>query len=251
MTLDEVRTRRNELVAAYQTHADKQLYPSQIGQQFYCEHTLTLREEYGDVETAEKTKGTEIHEKAAEDAVEVSDDELWEGLKSGVLQIIVESGFVGDPAEFYLGGKPDAIVFEHQKPQVVFDRKTVSRPDRVYENQRIQVWLYGFILDRLGFDTDSLQIGILSHTRDVDIERAKRLQQDVLTDYRSFGVGDHDLGEGVVYHVFEYSPIDYLNELDWALGYWRNARPSEPTTNPAKCRSCEYRDVCSVSPLYE
>ncbi|RDZ65348.1 hypothetical protein C5B90_02995 [Haloferax sp. Atlit-12N] len=251
MTLNEIRARRDQLATEYVEHKNKQLYPSQIGQQFYCEQTLDLREKHGDVETEEKTKGTEVHKKAAEDAVEVSDDELWEGIESGDLQIIVESGFVGDAAEFYLGGKPDAIVFENQKPQVVFDRKTSSRPSQVYDNQRIQVWLYGFILDRLGFDTEDLRIGILSHSRDLGLERAKVLQQELLSDYPSFGVGDHKLDDNVFYHVFDYSRIEYLNELNWALGYWRDERPTEPTTNPAKCHRCEYLDVCSATPLHE
>ena len=53
----------------------------------------------------------------------------------------------------------------------------------------------------------------------------------MLGDYGSLDVGDH--------------------ELDWVLDYWRDERPAEPTTNPAKCHSCEYVDVCSATPLHE
>ncbi|RDZ51025.1 hypothetical protein C5B91_21230, partial [Haloferax sp. Atlit-10N] len=213
MALEEVRAKHDEYRRKCREEEEKRLNPSRIGTQFYCEQKVALTEEHGDVETEEKIEGTEQHEKAAEDAVEVSDDELWESLESGARQVVIETRFVSDAAEFYLGGIPDAVVFEDRKPQLIFDRKTTAHPDRLYDNQRIQVWLYGFMLDRLGFDTGELKIAILSHTRDVDLESGKFLQQKVLSDYPEWGVGDHELSEGIVAHIFEYSPIDHLEDL--------------------------------------
>ena len=247
MNIEEVRARHESLQEEYRENEEMRLHPSRIGSQFYCEKKVALTEEHGDIETEEKSRGTETHEKAAEDAVEISDDELWEGIESGDQQIIIETGFIADAAEFYLGGIPDAIVFEDRKPHLVFDRKTTARPERLYDNQRIQIWLYGFILDQVGFDTDELKMAILSHTREIDLEVGKELQQRILADYSGWDIGDHRIDEDVVVHVFNFSKIEYLNELNRALEYWRDERDPEPTTNEAKCRSCEYRDVCSAS----
>jgi len=50
--------------------------PSKVGGQFYCEKKVDLEREHGEVETPEKQRGSETHEKAAEDAVEVEMDEV-------------------------------------------------------------------------------------------------------------------------------------------------------------------------------
>lgn len=71
--------------------------PSRIGQQFYCEKKVELERELGEVETPEKQRGSETHEKAAEDAVEVELDEVWNAIERGERQILLESPLWGRP----------------------------------------------------------------------------------------------------------------------------------------------------------
>lgn len=223
--------------------------PSKVGGQFYCEKKIDLEREHGEVETPEKTRGSETHEKAAEDAVEVELDEIWDAIERGDRQTILETPFAGEAADFVVVGIPDAVVFDEGQPQLIFDRKTTSIPGRVFRNQRIQVWLYGYMLDSLGFDTENLQLAILTHEQVLDERAGKRLQEMVLGEYGDLDAGQTQLSEdpdGFVY-LFDYDPVDHLEDLRWALEYWRDDREPEPTENPAKCRSCPFHDVCADS----
>lgn len=221
--------------------------PSKIGSQFYCEKKVDLEQELGDVETPEKQRGTETHEKAAEDAVEIEFDEMWDSIERGEGNVILETMFLGEAADFMVVGMPDAVVFEDVKPQMIFDRKTTSNPGYLFKNQRIQVWLYGFMFDSLDFSTDELQLCILSHEQTMEPTEAKALQR--LTLDGEWDEGTHELGSNpeAILHVHDYDPTTYIEDLDWALEYWRGERDPIPTTKPAKCRACVYNDVCADS----
>ncbi|MFC7250186.1 PD-(D/E)XK nuclease family protein [Halomicroarcula sp. GCM10025324] len=223
--------------------------PSSIGGQFYCEKKVDLEREHGEVETLEKQRGTETHEKAAEDAVEVEMDEVWDAIERGERQILLETMFVGEAADFTIVGKPDSIVFDDGEPQLIFDRKTTSIPGNLFKNQRIQVWLYGYMLDSLEFDTDNLQIAILSHEQSLDPEVGKQLQDVIIQSYSGYSTGKTELSkepEAYIY-LFDYDPTDHLEDLDWALEYWRGDREAVPTKKAAKCRSCPLSTKCPDS----
>lgn len=249
MSIESVRKKHDSLFKQLSESEGSSLAPSKIANQFYCEKKVDLAREHGEIETPAKTRGSETHEKAAEDSEKISDDEFWAALESGERQVIVESPFIGEAADFLIGGIPDAVLFEEQNPQLIFERKTTSRPDHLYKNQRIQAWLYGFILDSLGFDTDNLRIAILSHEQSLDPETGKELQQLVMASYQGWELGDHELAQSpqANLHLSEFSKVEYLEDLNWALGYWRNEREPIPTEKAAKCRACEYNDVCQDS----
>lgn len=223
--------------------------PSKVGGQFYCEKKIDLEREHGEVETPEKKRGSETHEKAAEDAVEVEMDEVWDAIERGDRQILVESPFVGEVDEHVIVGIPDAIVFNDGRPQLIFDRKTTSIPDRLFKNQRIQVWLYGYMLDDLGFETEDLRFAILSHEQRIEPETGKHLQNLVLSTIDEFDDGRNQLRSDpdAYLHTFAYSPSEHQDDLHWALEYWRDDREPIPTKNAAKCRSCPHSSRCPDS----
>jgi CRISPR/Cas system-associated exonuclease Cas4 (RecB family) len=251
MSIESVRTKHDSLFERLTASNGSSLAPSRIASQFYCEKKVDLTRKHGDIETPAKTRGSETHEKAAEDSEEVSDEEFWNALETGERQVIVESPFVGEAADFLIGGIPDAVLFENQKPQLIFERKTTSRPNHLYKNQRIQAWLYGFILDSLGFETDNLEIAILSHEQSLPPETGKELQQLVIAKYDEWGSGKRNLTTSPksFLHLSEFSKVEYLEDLNWALGYWRNEREPIPTKKGGKCRACEYSNVCQDSRL--
>ena len=249
MNIKSVRERHNSLSEQLAASEISSLAPSRIAGQFYCEKKIDLTREHGDIETPAKTQGSETHEKAAEDSEEVSDEEFWNALETGERQVIVESPFVGEAADFLIGGIPDAVLFENQRPQLIFERKTTSRPDYLYKNQRIQAWLYGFILDSVGFETDNLRVAILSHEQTLPPETGKELQRSVIARYDGWEFGNHKLtgSPKSVLHLSEFSKLEYLEDLNWALGYWRDEREPIPTKKAGKCRVCEYNDLCPSS----
>lgn len=223
--------------------------PSKIGGQFYCEKKVALEREHGEVETPEKQRGSETHEKAAEDAVEIERDEMWDAIERGERQVLLETPFVGEAADFVVVGIPDAVVFDGGKPRLIFDRKTTSIPDRLFKNQRIQVWLYGYMLQSLGFAVDDLQVTILAHEQRLDPETGKQLQKAVLEESVAPEGTSETLNDDPTakLHAFEYDPTDHVEDLQWALEYWRAEREPVPTDNAAKCRSCPFADLCPDS----
>jgi len=225
------------------------LAPSKVASQFYCEKKVHLEQEIGEVETETMRLGTIAHEKAADDAEPVDMDEVWQAIERGERQELLETMFPGEINEFVIFGIPDAIIFDDGKPQLVFDRKTTSMPKRLFQNQRIQIWIYGYMMESLGFETDDLQLAILSHKQDLDYELGKQLQKRILSEYSALEMGKTTLHEEptALVHLFEYATDDHMNDLQWALGYWRDERNPAPTRKAAKCRSCPYKDTCSDS----
>lgn len=227
----------------------KMLAPSKVASQFYCEKKVHLEQELGEVETETMRRGTETHEKAAEDAEPVDMDEVWRAIERGERQELLETMFPGEIDEFALFGIPDAIVFDDGKPQLIFDRKTTSIPTRLFQNQRVQIWIYGYMMESLGFETDNLQLAILSHEQELDPELGKQLQKRILSEHTALELAKTTLHKEptALVHLCEYATDDHMDDLQWALGYWRDERDPVPTENAAKCRSCPYKNTCSDS----
>ncbi|MFD1586757.1 PD-(D/E)XK nuclease family protein [Halorientalis brevis] len=247
--IEDVRARYEKLFTALQESERLPLAPSTIARQFFCEKKVALEREVGDIETLATARGSEIHETVADDAEPSDEDEFWAALERGERQVVLESPFLGEVDEFLLGGSPDAVLFEDQRPQLVVEHKTTSRLDYLFKDQRVQAWLYGYILDSLGLETDSLTIAILRHEQSLDPIAAKNLQREVIREYDAWDLGYTELHAEpeAGLHLSEYATADFIDDLEWALGYWRNERDPKPTMKPAKCRSCEYSEVCSAS----
>ena len=47
--------------------------------------------------------------------------------------------------------------------------------------------------------------------------------------------------------LLTYEVQDALKEIEWAQDYWLNKREAVPTTQVAKCRVCEFNDLCQSS----
>ena len=249
MDIESIRENHTTLSERRSQGDESSLAPSTLASQFYCEQKVALTQEHGDVPTPAKVRGTATHEAAAAAAEPISDEEFWAAMERGDRTILVESPLVSEAAEFLLSGIPDAVLFDDGKPQLLFERKTTARPDRLYKNQHFQAWLYGFMLDSLGYDTDELTVAILSHEQSLNATIATELQELVLNGYTEMSPGSHELmaASRAVLHLSEFSIAEYIEDLDWALDYWRNDRDPMPTTVAAKCRACEYADVCAES----
>jgi CRISPR/Cas system-associated exonuclease Cas4 (RecB family) len=59
------------------------------------------------------------------------------------------------------------------------------------------------------------------------------------------GPGEASLMVGNAHvYLYEYNQPAAERDIDWAIDYWKGARDTVPVDNPAKCRSCEYREKC-------
>lgn len=55
-----------------------------------------------------------------------------------------------------------------------------------------------------------------------------------------------DMGEAKAF-IYPFRKAEIIKDLDWALDFWLSKREAIPTRNPAKCRVCEYNNLCSSS----
>lgn len=246
--IQDLRDRHNKLIERL-SNAESVVPPNKVGTQFYCEQKTVMEREHGDISTPEKEIGSEVHDKAAEDARRMDDDELWHRLEEDDQLVLVESGFVGEVCEFLIPGIPDVVLFEQGMPKLVIDRKTTSYPWTTFDNQEIQTWLYGRILDSLGFDVNELYLGILGHEQTLDFDFAKELQRICCQTYVSMDMGPNQLHESpdAVFHLWAYDQSQFEDELSRGFEFWRGERDALPTDNPNKCKGCEYSDICPES----
>lgn len=221
-----------------------QLYvrASEIAEQYYCERKVEMEHLYGRVETETKKQGSEGHEALQTESVEVERSELLKEIFGGEPIIVHELPLLAEYRSIVLAGQPDAIIFRDGLPVALFEYKFSNSPIP-YPSYHIQARVYGRILDGAGFDTSDLVYVIAVAPR--ESRGDKRLFRKVIEAVNGNETGEATLEvEGAHIYIHEYSQPAAERDLDWALDYWRGTRESTLTDNPAKCRSCEYREKC-------
>lgn len=222
-----------------------------IATQFYCEKQVDLAREYGDRTSPEMAAGTEAHEAATAEATEVARDEMWTRIASGEFVGYLETLFALDIGDHVTVGKPDTVYFANCQPVVLVERKTTKSPENAYPSQTMQSWLYCYMLDEMGFDTDLLRFVILTHPRSLgtETETLKRVERTAIETLGAEGSRQLQEAPPVYAHEFAYEAADRIDDLEWALEYWRAEREPVATDNAAKCRPCNHSDVCPDAKL--
>ena len=228
----------------------KAIPASSIAEQLYCE--MKIEHEYvnGEIETETKNEGTELHEKllAMEEA---TIEEIIKGIgtqKTFVASFPIAAKFQG----LSLVGIPDAVVFEKSVPKYVLELKTTAKGDttRIYDSQKAQALIYGLLLESIGFDCSNLDLVIVRYrsTALSQKEKSKFLQRMVTSllnkSYLNLAVKSR---YEIVPHTLTYDKSNAVRVLNETRGYWLSEREPIPTTNPNKCRACEFRDLCESS----
>jgi hypothetical protein len=69
-----------------------------------------------------------------------------------------------------LAGRPDVIVFMKGVPAFIIELKTASgNVSRLWRHEKVQVGVYGLILDQMGFDCSKLKLVIIKQKRDENL----------------------------------------------------------------------------------
>ncbi len=229
----------------------KYLIVSEIAQQFYCEHKLSLMYREGKVETEEKKLGTIIHEEVFKGR-SITLQELLDKIltcKMLVATMPIATMFCNVP----ILGIPDAIVFYEGEATHVIELKTTNRwVGKVFTCEYVQAQLYSYILVREKVASNSeLVVSIVKLRRNIELTDELRLRiirkvQD-LSSKLAHGA-EHVSLRGQDYSIFLYHYDPSIEGyLSWALGYWRMSREEYIPQNPAKCIRCEYRHLCKYS----
>lgn len=215
---------------------------SDIAEQYYCEKKVEMENIHGEIETEIKNLGTEAHEKLLEGSEEVSREQLWQDLYQKKPVLAQEMLLLAKYKDIILSGKPDSVLFCNGFPLVVFEYK-FSRSRKDYLTYHVQARTYGILLRNMGFDTSNLLYAVVVADR--------RLKGDTkLTERVIESVSENEFKEAVipienaVIYLRKFNSEEAELSLDWAIEFWKGQREPIPTTNPNKCRTCEYTEEC-------
>jgi CRISPR/Cas system-associated exonuclease Cas4 (RecB family) len=215
---------------------------SDIAEQYYCEKKVEMQYLHGEVETEEKTIGTQAHEKLEEDAVKIERTEMWKEIYGKKPVFAVEMFILAKYNDAILGGKPDAVLFQSGLPLILFEFK-FSKSRIAYSTHHIQAQTYGVVLENMGFDTRHLFYAIV--TADPKTRGNKKFRKEAVDAVIQNGPKEAILqmkNATIHFHKFNRSAVE--NNLSWAIDYWKQNREATPTNNTNKCTRCEYQTQC-------
>lgn len=232
-------------------HGVSAVSASSIGTQYFCEMKLDQSYIHGEIETEEKSEGDVLHEELL--AMEPTTQKtLLEDIEKRRL-VVASFPLAAEAEGLVLVGVPDAVIFQNGRPTHVVELKTTRRDASIlYDGQRAQTTIYGLLLDQVGFDCRDLKLVVVKLRREAPMSEQQKSQfLDALTGAL---ISDKNLNtlaskaDGhLVPHSFPYRRDEAIRILSATRGYWLNQRTAQPTSNPNKCRACEFRKVCPSS----
>ena len=243
-----------------------QLWPSEVGDQLYCEYKVHLRHTHPEVrlELLSLEQGEESHAALASQAVPVTREEVERSIKEGKKLALCEWTLEGVFREVLIRGRPDFFAFEGDRARSTLDFK-FSAADRPFRSQEVQALVYAFLAESTGFEASELCYGIVLFPRPfraatpqegarVKDEKLRALQADgtlVAISERCEAARASLVGtrlhrtvvEGDRWKAFlyRYDRTQAEKELGWALDFWLGAREPIPERRyPRKCVACPF-----------
>ena len=215
---------------------------SDVAGQFYCEKKVEMQYLHGEVETEEKTVGSNAHRKLEEDAIKIKREDLWKEIYGKKPVFAVEMFILSKYKDIILGGIPDSILFQAGKPLIIFEFK-FSKSQIAYLSHHVQARTYGVILQEMGFDTSQLFYAIV--TADPKTRGDREFRKQVVATVIKNGPNEVVLPiKDATIHLHKFDLSDIEKNLSWAIDFWKQNREANPTNNPNKCLRCEYQSQC-------
>ncbi len=229
--IDEKRKSDGKLI-----YKKKSVPVSKIIQQLYCEKQLELELIHGERLNLEKKRGKEGHEADLEFLSPVKIEKAWnEATRQNKRKPykIREFHLLAKYQGFIIEGKADEVSFLRGKVLTLSEFK-FRKNKKLFNTDKIQGFLYGFLLNIMGFDTSNLII------KTVCFDSADRKYALLLKD-----APDNMLDYN--YRSYKLNLDESRKELDKALNFWKGEREAIATKNPKKCKKCQFIDKCSSS----
>ena len=252
----ELMAERNVLV-----HGRLCLEVSTMASQWYCEKKtdLSIRHPEIEVQSLALESGTGGHEELSRGAVTITENEFERALKQKKKVLLQESRFEATFDSVRIVGVPDLIEFHGQRGLLVLEFKFSGR-SRPFIDRYVQAQLYGWLLQRNGFDVTRLVCavcviphvyGVISRSSKLEMltERGfleditaacttarKKMSQHPMTNGKPLTMAEG----GWTLHLYRYEESAAEILLRWSFEYWFGNREPMPTKNPAKCRSCPF-----------
>lgn len=186
---------------------------SDIAEQYFCEKKVEMQYLLGEVETEEKTIGTEAHERLLDDSFKVKRRELWQKIYGKKPVFALEMLLLARHKDVVLAGRPDCILFQKGYPLVVFEYK-FSKSRIAYVTHHVQSRIYGILLRNMGFDTNRLFYAIVM--ADPKARHGKELSRKVVDAVEKNGPKEAVLNiENAEIHFHKFNQEDAKKDLDW------------------------------------
>jgi predicted RecB family nuclease len=240
-----------ELLQAGQSfrHGISMVPTSGIAAQFYCEQKVEMEYLHGEIQTEAKTEGERLHEQL----IQMTKTTRADLIKSIKRKRVLVASF---PIYAKLSGLvivavPDAIVFLNGAPTHLIELKTTKGDtSTLWKDQLLQAQVYGLILDEMGFDCSKLKLVVIRIRRGSgfsDESKERFLNESIHELLNGLDRTTTSKVNGSTTHIISYSKQDVVGEFGWAQGYWLSQREPIPTQSIAKCRVCEFNEMCLQS----
>lgn len=225
---------------------------SSIAEQYYCEYKLENEFALGEIPTETKESGTSLHDELM--PTERINREEFIKLVSNKEPTLAVLGVWGSAGGLKVVGVPDHIIWSGGKPMWVVELKTTKGdPSPLWEDQEIQVRVYGLLLDRMGFDCSKMRLAVV---RLKSGELGEEEKKEWILRVSAALIGNKMRGLETKYqgrmkaHLLEHDVERTERAVSSKAGYWLKEREPVSSTSVGKCRACEYNSVCPKS-LYK
>ena len=219
---------------------------SNIAEQYYCEQKLDMESEIPMPPTEQMKAGGAAHEAAATLGLEISKEQaITDAVKEREEAIFIcEFKIAWIHKGIPIIGMVDEAWFRGGNVDLVVERK-FSNTLSVYSPYHVQAQLYCLGLGEMGFNNESTDYRIIVLKRSChECERLMNRSCSIFSlDRTEFSC---DKGEAIAF-TYPFDKGRIIGDLDWALDFWLNKRKAIPTRNLAKCRVCEYSEMCKSS----
>lgn len=230
-------------------HGISMVPTSSIAAQYYCEQKVEMEYLHGEIETEAKTEGERLHE----ELIQMTKTTRANLIKSIRRKKILVASFpiYAKLTQLLVVGVPDAVVFLRGAPTHLIELKTTKGDTSIlWKDQLLQAQVYGLILDEMGFDCSKLKLVVLRIRRGnglSDESKERFLNESIRQLLNGLDKTTTSKVDGSTTHIVDYSKHDVVPELNWAQAYWMSQREPTPSQSVAKCRVCEFSEMCPHS----
>ena len=220
---------------------------SSIAAQYYCEKKVELGQTLGREETPEMRLGIEAHERLLEGTIKTKRERVWRHIASGVATMVREMLLLGKYKDIIIGGVADGIYFDEGTPKILVEYK-FTKSQRPWRDYHVQARVYCLLLHLMGFNTERLKYALI--LAPPECKERKELKEIVKAILSNPGKDMMEVKVNEVVariYVADFEMNRAMQDLDWALGFWKMEREATPTRKAGKCAICEFKQTCPNS----